>query len=150
LTTSIIRFINIILAALLAGVSFGLWIGFNPSLLSSAAYIEQQQNILRSLSVLMTTLVFTATLITIISAFRQRKDKDVFITLLIAAACFIGCIIISAFGIKPIDNYIMTWTPGAPPADWIVFRDKWRSLHIMRTVSELMALLLVTWTGISK
>lgn len=35
MTSSIIRFLNIILAAMLAGVSFGIWIGFNPMDLSA-------------------------------------------------------------------------------------------------------------------
>jgi hypothetical protein len=39
----IVRFLNIILATLLAGVSFGIWIGFNPSDLSPSTYLEQQQ-----------------------------------------------------------------------------------------------------------
>jgi len=46
MTTSIIRFLNIILAALLAGVSFGIWIGFNPLKVSPSTYIEQQQNMI--------------------------------------------------------------------------------------------------------
>jgi amino acid permease len=149
-TTSIVRFINIILAALLAGVSFGIWIGFSPAGLSPSTYIEQQQNIIRSLSILMTSLVCTASIITIISAFRQRKEKGVFITLLIATIFFIACIIISTLGNRPIDNYIMTWTSTTPPNDWNIFRDKWRSLHVMRTISELFALLLVTWASIRK
>ena len=135
---------------MLAGVSFGIWIGFNPSDLSASAYLEQQQNTIRSLSLLMTTLVVLASVITIISAFRQRKDKVVFISLLIAAIFFITCILISALGNKPIDNYVMTWTNNTLPSDWASFRDKWWSLHIMRTISELIALVLVTWASIRK
>jgi hypothetical protein len=73
MTSSIILFVNIILAALLAGVSFGIWAGFNPMGLSASVYIEQQQNMLRALRVLMVVLVFLATIITVISAFLQKK-----------------------------------------------------------------------------
>ena len=55
MTTSIIRFLNIIIAALLAGTSFGIWMGFNPLNLSPSTYIEQQQNMIRALNVLMIT-----------------------------------------------------------------------------------------------
>lgn len=147
---SIIRFVNIILAALLAGVSFGIWIGFNPLNLSAYTYVEQQQNTIHSLNVLMTSLAVIATIITILSAFRQRKDKAVFVTLLIAALFYITCIFISALGNKPIDNFIMTWTHNALPADWTNFRDKWWLFHIMRTITELIALSLITWTSIQK
>lgn len=81
----LIRFINIILTALLAGVSFGIWIGFNPIDLSSSTYIEQQQNMLLSLRILLVVLVFIATIVTIISAFLQRKNNSIFISMLIAA-----------------------------------------------------------------
>ena len=70
--------------------------------------------------------------------------------LLIAAMFFITCILISALGNKPIDNYVMTWTNNTLPSDWVTFRDKWWSLHILRTISELIALVLVTWASIRK
>ena len=150
MTKSIIRFLNIIIAALLAGVSFGIWIGFNPIKLSTSTYIEQQQNMIGALNVLMITLVFSATVITIISAFFQKSNKPVFITLLIAAMFFIICIIISRFGNQPINNIIMTWTPGSLPGSLSELRNKWWSFHIMRTIAELIALSLVTWASIRK
>jgi uncharacterized membrane protein len=146
--TTFIRFINIILAALLAGTSFGIWIGNNPLHLSPATYIEQQQNTIRALNVLMTLLVVITTVITLVSAFLQRNNKPAFITLLIASAFFISCIIISRFGNQPINNIIITWSPGAPPGNWTELRDKWWSFHIMRTIAELIALCLVVWIHI--
>ena len=150
MTKSIIRFLNIINAALLAGVSFGIWIGFNPLSLSPSTYIEQQQNIIGALNVLMITLVFSATVITIISAFLQKSNKTVFITLLIAAVFFIACIVISRFGNQPINKIIMSWTPGSLPGNLSELRDKWWTFHIMRTIAELIALSLVTWASIKK
>jgi hypothetical protein len=150
MTTSIIRFLNIFIAALLAGVSFGIWIGFNPMRLSPSTYIEQQQNTIRSLNILMIALVFSATVITIISAFLQKSNKPVFFTLLIAALFFISCIAISRFGNQPINNIIMSWTHGSLPVNLVDLRDKWWSFHIMRTIAELAALILVTWTSIKR
>jgi Domain of unknown function (DUF1772) len=148
--TSIIRFLNVILAAILAGTSFGIWIGFNPLNFSPSTYIEQQQNTIRALNLLMIALVFTATLITIISAFLQKSNKPVFITLLIAAVFFAACIFISRFGNQPINKIIMTWTTKSFPDNWSILRDKWWSFHIMRTLAEIIALFLVTWTSIRK
>jgi hypothetical protein len=150
MTTSIIRFLNIIIAALLAGTSFGIWMGFNPLNLSPTTYIEQQQNMLRSLNMLMISLVFSATVITIISAVLHRGNKQEFIPLLIASLFFISCIIISRFGNQPINNEIMTWASGTIPVNLSELRDKWWTFHILRTISELIALCLVTWTSIKK
>jgi len=150
MTTSIVRFINIIIAALLAGVSFGIWIGFNPLKLSPSTYIEQQQNMLRALKVLMISLVFFAAIITISSAFLQKNNKSAFISLLVAAVFFIACILITRFGIKPIDDKVMTWTVNSIPGDWTELRDKWWLLHKLRTFAELIALFLVIWTSIKR
>jgi amino acid permease len=150
MTTSIIRFSNVIIAALLAGVSFGIWIGFNPLNLSPSTYIEQQQNMLKALNVLMIALVFSATIITIISAILQKSNKPVFITLLITSLLFISCIVISRFGNQPINKIIMSWTPGSIPNNLSELRDKWWTFHIIRTIAELIALCLVTSTSIKK
>jgi uncharacterized membrane protein len=150
MTTSIIRFLNIILAALLAGTSFGIWIGFNPMNLSFSTYIEQQQNMLQSLRTLMVSLILLATIITLLSAYLQKHDKSTFIFLILAAVFFITCILITRFGNKPIDDFVITWTKDAIPNNWTELRDNWWLFHILRTIAEIIALLLVTWTSINK
>jgi hypothetical protein len=69
--------------------------------------------------------------------------------LLSAAAFFIACILITRFGIKPIDDMVLSWNSSTVPADWTSLRDKWWSLHIFRTIAELAALCIVVWNGIS-
>jgi archaellum biogenesis protein FlaJ (TadC family) len=150
MTLSIIRFLNILIAALLAGVSFGIWIGFNPVHLSPSTYLEQQQNMLQALQVLMISLVFIATLITIVSAVLQKNNRFVFSTLLVAAGFFVACILITRFGNKPIDDLVMTWSLDSLPTNWAEVRDSWWSFHRMRTVTELIALILITWSSVKK
>ena len=148
--TTLVRFLNIIVAGLLAGVSFGIWIGFNPSGLSPSTFIEQQQNMLQSLRTLMVSLVVLATIITILSAYLQKHDKSAFIPLILAAVFFIACILITRFGNKPIDDIVITWTTDTIPNNWSELRDNWWSFHILRTIAEIIAMLLVTWTSIKK
>jgi archaellum biogenesis protein FlaJ (TadC family) len=150
MTTPLVRFLNIIVVALLAGVSFGIWIGFDPSGLSASTFVEQQQNMLHSLRSLLVSLVVIATLITILSAFLQKINRTAFISLLIAAILLISCILITRFGNKPIDDVVITWTKDTLPDNWIELRDKWWSFHILRTIAEMLALLLITWTSINK
>ncbi|MCB9316324.1 MAG: DUF1772 domain-containing protein [Lewinellaceae bacterium] len=150
MVTTVIRFINIILAALLAGTSFGIWMGFNPAHYTPSTYIEQQQNLVGSLNTLMVSLVILATIVTLTSAFLQRKNKAVFITLLFAAAFFASCIFISRFGNLPIQKEMLTWNAASLPENWTVLRDKWWSFHIIRTIAELIALVLVSWTSVQK
>lgn len=145
-----VRFVNIMLAGLLAGVSCGIWLGFNPKDLSPSTYLEQQQNMLHALRVLMVVLVMTTTIVTLTSAILQRHNKRTFSALLLAAVFFVACIVITAFGNRPIDNTVLTWTSSSLPGNWTDIRDKWWALHIARTIAELAGLVLVTWTGVSK
>ena len=143
---TLIRFVNLILAALLAGTSFGIWMGLNPDNYSPATYLEQQQQLVQSLNTLMVSLVIAATIVTIISAYLQRGNKTVFITLLIASLFFASCIFISKFGNLPIQKEMLNWKANSLPDNWTLLRDKWWKLHITRTVAELIALALVVWT----
>lgn len=147
MTTTFLRFVNLILAALLAGTSFGIWMGLNPNNYSPATYLEQQQHLVRSLNTLMVTLVIAATVVTIISAFLHRNNKTVFVTLLVASAFFASCIFISRFGNLPIQSEMLNWKIDSLPDNWISLRDKWWTFHIVRTIAELIALSLVSWTS---
>lgn len=50
MTATIIRFIDLLLVALLAGTTFGIWLGSNAGRLSAATYTEQQQHAIRALN----------------------------------------------------------------------------------------------------
>ncbi|AYB35176.1 DUF1772 domain-containing protein [Chryseolinea soli] len=150
MATTIIRFLNIILVALLAGTSFGIWVGLNPVNYSSSTYIEQQQHLVLSLQTLLVSLVIVATLVTIASAFLQREDRKTFIALLVAAGFLLLCIVVTRFGNLPIQTEMLTWDTHAVPDNWTMLRDQWWSFHVLRTVAELVALALVAWTSVQK
>ena len=145
---SILRVLNILIAALLAGTSFGIWIGLNPRGYSPSTYIEQQQHLVLALNTLMVSLVIVVTLLTFLSAFLQKRKRTTFIVLLIAAICFASCIIISRFGNLPIQKEMLAWDPATPPGNWTALRDKWWSYHIWRTIAELIGLTLVVCASV--
>lgn len=147
MTIRILRFVDILLVALLAGTSFGIWVGLNPTGYSPATYLEQQQHLVSSLNTLMVAMVILATLITITTALLQRQDKPVFYMLLVAAICLFSCIVISRMGNFPIQQEMFGWKADSIPGNWTEMRDKWWSFHILRTVAELIALVLVIWTN---
>lgn len=148
--TAFLRFVNIILAALLAGTSFGIWIGLNPSHYSASTYLEQQLNLVGSLNTLMVLMVIFSTIVTIVVALLLKQNKVHFFVLLAAAACFLACILISRFGNMPIQQEMLTWKPDQLPSNWTAMRDEWWSLHKMRTIAELIALALIAWINIQK
>ena len=65
MAANIIRFVLVVLLALLVGTMFGIWVGFNPARLSASAYVEQQQNAIRSLNTLLPAMAAVCILLTV-------------------------------------------------------------------------------------
>ena len=118
MTLSLVRLANVIFAALIAGGMFVIWVGYDPASLSPATYVEQQQNAIRALNVVMPVLGAIAIALTLISAFLQRKDRTVFVLLIVATAFLIISGVVTRFGNQPINALVMTWDIARPPANW--------------------------------
>lgn len=150
MTIQIIRFLNIIMVALVAGTIFGIWLGYNPINLSAPTYIEQQQNNIRALNTIMPLLGLITIILTLISAFLRKKEKGAFILLLIATIFLIISGLTTKFGNQPINSVVMTWDMNTPPDNWTALRDQWWTYHIIRTSTAIVALCLILWTSMKK
>jgi len=150
MTTRIIRFCNIVMVALVTGTIFGIWIGYNPKDLSASTFIEQQQNAILALNTLMPILGLITILLTLISAFLQRKDKVAFLVLLVASAFLIVSGLTTRFGNQPINSIVMTWDMNTPPNNWTELRNQWWIFHELRTLFAFIGLCLIVWTSIKK
>lgn len=145
----LIKFLDVILTGLVAGIIFGIWIGYNPQSLSSVAYVEQQQNAIRALNVLMPVLGLISIILTVAYAFLCRGDK-LNRNLLFAAAVFlIASGVITRFGNQPINAVVITWDLDSIPDNWTELRDRWWTFHIMRTLSALTGFALIVWVTIN-
>ena len=150
MTILILRFVNIVMAGLIAGTLFGIWIGYNPQNLSAPTYVEHQQSVIKALNTLMPLLGLVTIILTVVSAFLQRDNKTVFISLLIAAVLLIISGLVTRFGNQPINSIVMTWNKANVPANWTDLRDKWWSLHIIRALTAVVAFCLIVWTTMRK
>lgn len=150
MTTTIIRFLNMAMVALVAGTIFGILIGYNPKGLSAPTFIEQQQSAITALNSLMPILGFITILLTLTSAFQQKKEKKTFFTLLVAAGFLIVTGLITRFGNQPINSIVMTWDMNQPPADWASLRDQWWNFHMLRTLTGVTGMCLIFWTGMKR
>ena len=149
MTLALVRLANIIFAALIAGGMFVIWAGYDPATLSPSTYVEQQQNAIRALNVVMPVLGAIAIALTLVSAFLQRKDRTVFVVLVVAAAFLIISAVVTRFGNQPINALVMSWDIARPPANWTELRDQWWGFHRLRTLCGLIALALIAWTSIN-
>jgi anthrone oxygenase-like protein len=147
---TIIRVVNVFVVALLGGALFGITMGYNPVNLSPGAYLEQQQNAIRSLNVLMPVIGLIGIMLTVIAAVFQYKNKGVFMTLLIAAGLLVISGLVTKFGNQPINAIVITWTKNDIAGNWIELRDKWWLLHIIRTACSVIALFLIIVASVGK
>ena len=143
-----ILFLNIFLAGLIAGIVFGIWIGYNPQDLSAETYVEQQQNAIRHLNVIMPILGFISMLLALASAAISKEDKVMRNLLLLAVALFIVSGLVTRFGNQPINAVVITWDPRNTPEIWIELRDKWWTFHIIRTITTLIGFAIIVWATV--
>jgi hypothetical protein len=145
----VIQFSSIVLTGLIAGTIFGIWMGYNPRDLSAVAYVEQQQNAIRSLNVLMPVLGLISIIVTAVYAVMCKRDKSKRNLLFMATILLITSGLITRFGNQPINAIVITWNLETIPDTWTALRDKWWSFHIMRTLSTMTAFALITWATIN-
>ena len=142
MAANLIRFLLLVLMALLVGTMFGIWVGANPAGLSAAAYVEQQQNAIRSLNTLLPVMGAICIALAITLALLTKTDRRSRYLLLGAAMLMLVAAIVTRFGNQPINAVVMQWTPQSPAANWAVLRDQWWQWHIIRSLAAIGALVL--------
>ena len=142
-SATIIRFVDLLLVALLAGAIFGIWIGFNPAGLSPGTYVEQQQHAILALNTFMPLLGAVCIVLTVALAVLTKGDRGTRYLLIATAVCLLIAGVVTRFENQPINSIVMTWSPQAPPPNWTELRDTWWQWHIVRTVAGIAALCLL-------
>lgn len=142
MAVNFIRFVLLLLLALLVGTTFGIWVGFNPASLSASAYVEQQQNAIRSLNTLLPAMGAVCILLTVALAFMSKSDSRGRYLLFAAAVFMIVAAMVTRFANQPINAVVMTWSAQAPAANWAQLRDEWWQWHIIRSLASIAALAL--------
>ena len=146
----LVTFFDLLLAALLTGAMFGVFLVFNPKGLDGPLYVRLQQQAVRTLNTAMPVLGAATIAVTIAAAILARNDGVRFKLLVAGALGFVAAGLITRFLNQPINAVMMTWSAAAPPADWTELRDAWWRWHIARLlcgVGALSALILASLTA---
>lgn len=138
-----IAFANLLLASLMVGAMFGVWLSFNPAGLGASAYVALQRHGIRALNVNMPILGAVTALLTIVAAVLARHDPTRLALLVGAAVGFVIAGLITRFLCQPINAVVMTWSVDAPPANWMQLRDEWWRWHIARVIAGIVGLCLL-------
>ena len=146
---TLIRFVSLLLTALLVGTMFGIWLGFNPAALSATAYVETQQNAIRALNVSLPILGLLSIILTSTLAVLTKHDQRKRYLLIAAVLCLVAAGLITRFANQPINAVVITWNPLAPAANWAELRDSWWYWHVWRTIVGIAALVLALLAAVS-
>src|ERR1700722_2126583 len=131
----IVDFTNLLLAALLVGAMFAVWLVFNPAGLDGGTYVALQQQGVRTLHPALPILGVTTILVTITAAVLSRSDSARFWLLIATAACLAASGLITRFLNMPINAIVMTWTSDSLPSNWMGLRNAWGRWHCLRLVT---------------
>lgn len=133
--STMIEFADVLLAAILAGSMFCVWLVFNPAGLSASTYVILQQQAIRTLNKAMPALGAITILATIAAAVPARNDRGKLALLIAAVVCVLAAGLITRFLNQPINAIVMTWNSATPPANWTSFRDAWWRWHLIRSLA---------------
>jgi uncharacterized membrane protein len=151
---AILDFANMLLAALLVGAIFGIWLILNPVGVDASSYVVLQQQAIRAVNKVMPALGAATILLTLGAAVFGRNDSTRFRLLLATVICFVVVGLVTRFLNQPINAIVMTWKKESPPADWTVLRDQWWRWHLVRLGTSVTGLCLLivsllkrSWAG---
>ena len=139
-----IEFLNLLLAALLLGGVFGVWLILNPAGLAAGAYVEMHQRGVRTVNTVLPRLGAATILVTIVAAVAARGDGLRLGLLVAATVCFVTTGLVTRFLNQPINDIVMTWKGDALPSGWESLRDAWWRWHLLRLAALLAGFCLLT------
>lgn len=137
---TMVQIAAIMLIALVAGSTFGIWRGYDPSAYSPVTFVEAHQGVVRGLNVLLPAMAFGAIACTAALAYLSRRASVPFRTYLAAIAFMIAAGVITRFINQPINAEIMQWSTTSLPDHWQSVRDTWWTWHVIRTIASMAAL----------
>ena len=104
-----IDFANLLLAALVVGALFGVWLFLNPAGLDANSYVVLQQQAIRTMNRVMPALGAVTILVTLTAAVLGPGDRTRLGLLIAAVVCFVAIGLITRFLNQPINAIVIAW-----------------------------------------
>jgi hypothetical protein len=142
------RFVNLILAALLAGNEFGSWAVVHRALwdMPTPEHIRAEQALTRHFGAIMPfwMLSVVASCLSVLALTRERRGSSAFRFTLAGTLCFVAMLISTLRGNVPINNRTLELSPEqTSPEEWRELRERWEKLHTLRAALNVSGLSLL-------
>lgn len=144
---AVAQLIAIVVAALVAGVFWGPWVGLTRSVagFTPEVFLAIGERLNRNLGPLMRVLMPVSLLLTVlvVVVLSAGERPLTFALSLAGLALFVLALVVTLVVEVPIANRVAGWTVPTLPADWRRQRDRWASVHVVRVVSGIAGLALL-------
>lgn len=136
-----VRFVNLVLAGMLAGNEFGTWAAVHPSLekLSTPDRIRAEQEVTRRFAAIMPAWMGSTVVSCVLALLFSRGSTGSRSTLL-GTACFVGMLASTRIGNVPINNRVLEIDPEKEQEEFAELRERWDRLHTLRVVLNVAGL----------
>lgn len=137
----ITQFIALLLAALIAGVTFCHVLELpNKLTLSAPIWLQVQQVLYQGFGPKAGAMEVGAAVSTLVLLFLVRKRRLTFSLTLVAAVCFVAALIVWFQVINPVNLLVNSWTIETLPANWAQARHQWEYGHATHAAIFIMGL----------
>ena len=140
---STMMYFDVLLAALLVGAMFGVWLMLNPARRAAGLYITLHQQGIRTLNTSLPAFGAANVVLSLAAAVLARGESSRCVLMLATAVCFMAAGLITRFRNQRINATVSTWKSDAPPANWKDVIDKWLRWHVIRLLAGLGGLSLL-------
>ncbi|MFN7992680.1 MAG: hypothetical protein U0Q18_03725 [Bryobacteraceae bacterium] len=141
--SAMIDFADVLLAALLVGAMFGVWLMLNPARRAAGLYITLHQQGIRTLNTALPAFGAANVILSITAAALAPGDGARLPLLVGTAVCFTAAGLITRLHNQRINAIVVTWKSDAPPANWTDVSDAWLRWHLTRILVGLAGLSLL-------
>jgi uncharacterized membrane protein len=134
------KVIAILLIALIAGSTFGIWQGYNPALYSRDTFLEVHRGAVQGLNTLLPMMGLATMIMTLVLTLRSDRQTAVRGLYWVTLALLVLAGLITRLANQPINAVVVAWTADTVPGNWTELRDNWWFWHTVRTLVSIAAL----------
>jgi Domain of unknown function (DUF1772) len=137
----VVRFVNLVLAGLLAGNEVGTKVAVHPALegLSVPEHVRAEQEVTRRYAAIM-PFWMSSVVISCVPVVALSRGKPGFLPTLAGAACFLGMMASTLLGNVPINNRVLELSPETDGEEFAELRERWDKLHTLRVALNVAGL----------
>jgi uncharacterized membrane protein len=145
------RFVNLVLAGLLAGNELGTKVAIHPSLerLSMPERIRAEQEVTRRYAAIMPYWM-SSVIVSCMPVLALSRRTRAFLPTLVGTICFVGMFASTLIGNVPINNRVLEMSPETDGEEFVELRERWDRLHTLRVALNVLGLGLLCVGALSR